>query len=141
MEVEIGEGLLGMGVLGDRSVKKETLKDYARRLSAFYDYLAESETEVKEGMPDEMDRALVRYANLLYASGDLCCEGEKLKAAVEAFHPTFARRGSQGLPRFARALAGWRKLAPMQPALPIPEIILDAITDKFLSEGMTEEFL
>ncbi len=138
---KMGKGVLGLGVLGDSSIKPETLKDYARRVAAFCDFLAESEKMVDFSAASEVDMGLVSYANHLFRRGELAGEGEKLKAAIEAFYPDFSRRGPLGLPRYSRVLTGWRRLAPPQPALPVPELILDVITDILLDEGRIEEFL
>ena len=48
--------------------------------------------------------------------------------------PDFAREGPHGLPRLARALKGWMKMAPNQTRPPMPEAILDAMTDSLLHQ-------
>ena len=46
LEFSHGGFLLGLGMLGDSSEKPETLKDHARRLAVFGDFLAELEKKV-----------------------------------------------------------------------------------------------
>jgi len=130
---------LGQGMLADLSVKPATLKDYLTRLGDLWGYLGDN------GVPfetvQEKDVGLTKYANHLAGEGELCGEGQKLKAAFEALEPDFAKAGAFGLPRLCRALKGWEKLAPTQGRLAIPESVLDLMTDELLATGRAEEAL
>lgn len=62
--------------------------------------------------PAPVDRAMVQYADFLYLQGGAVDTLEKVKAAWEAIHDDYGRRGHVKLPRLARALHCFRRLAP-----------------------------
>ena len=78
-------------------------------------------TDKKKG--PELDAALCEYADHLFLSGETCSYRQKLQAALEYVRPETARDGSLRLPRFKRALKGWRKLSPAQVRLPMIEFL------------------
>ena len=119
--------LLGATLLEDKSVSDDTKRDYLRRVTAFLAYVEQERLSLDTVV--SVDDALTRYANYLYKVGELAGEGEKLKASWEAVHTDYARNGPHGLPRLARALKGWKKLAPSQTQWPMPETVADAIAD------------
>ncbi len=77
-------------------------------------------------------------ANYLFRCGELAGEGDNLKAALQTLYPDYSHRGPLGLLRFSRVLTGWRRLAPPQPALPLPVMNLEAIAERLLEEGRLE---
>ena len=62
----------------------------------------------------------------------------KLQAALEYERPEAAREGKLRLPRFRRALKGWRKLAPAQSRLPMLEFLKSAISGLMIRGGFYE---
>jgi hypothetical protein len=130
---------LGQGLLGDLSVSQPTLKDYLQRVAHFWLFVDEG--AIPAMTTAELDLALCRFADHLFMEGELASEGEKLKAAMEAVYPDYARAGALGLPRFVRSLKGWRKRAPGAKRLPLPEECLDVVTETLLNKGKLGMFL
>jgi hypothetical protein len=123
--------LLEMG-----SVKKAQRLDYAKRLEQFYLFVAHYQLPVSD--EKELDEALCDYADFLYLDGNGHDAGEKLKAALEFERPEASRHGDLKLPRFRRAMKGWRKMAPSQTRLPMIEFIKGAISAVMLDRGWKE---
>lgn len=84
---------------------------------------------------EELDHALCTYADLLYLNGESNNSGQRLKAALEFIRPEAARRGELYLPRFKKALKGWRRMAPTQTRLPMLEFVKSAISGIMMSQG------
>ena len=61
----------------------------------------------------KLDMCFSDYADELILDGEGCHVGEELKAALEYEKPEWMRNGHINLPRFRRAMKGWRKFAPM----------------------------
>ena len=121
LEAKLQSGpTLGQGVLGDRSITTATLRDYAQRLAEFYDYLEVNEIACDFEQGESADSALTLFMNYQFSVGELASEGEKAKAAFEAYHPRFARHGDLGLPKARRALIGWKKATPPKRTYPLP---------------------
>eukprot|EP00439_Symbiodinium_sp_Y106_P085585 s532_g29.t1 len=125
------KSLLEMG-----SVTDATRQDYGNKLSEFYDFAAfhllDTRTE------EQLDVALLEYCDFLYLDGEDSNFGQKLQAALEYERPEAAREGKLRLPRFRRALKGWRKLAPAQSRLPILEFLKSAISGLMIHGGFRE---
>ena len=68
----------------------------------------------------ETDRALVRYMNKCYMSGEMAWKGEKLMAGLSAKAPEFSKFGDMRVPRAWRCLKGWRRLSPGRSRRPLP---------------------
>ena len=122
----------GQGLLGDLSIRKETIVDYTRRLRGFFAFLDERGGSFAESEAQKCDRQLTAYVNRLFAQGEAAPEGDKLKAAIEAFYPDFSRRGPFGLPMMCRALKGWEKHFLPLPNYAMPEVVKDAICDRLI---------
>ena len=133
---KLGEATLGQGSLGDLSVTPEVLKDYCRRLSELWAYLAEHNMSFTT--PVEKDEGLTSFANELFVQGELAGEGQKLRAAFEALEPDLSRHGTLGLPRLRRALQGWERVAPNQRTVGTPEVILDAGLEDMLDRNRSD---
>eukprot|EP00973_Karenia_brevis_P054472 7569986-Karenia_brevis.AAC.1 len=68
LEKEVSKiGTLGQGLLADVSVQKEVLRDYLRRLRAFWNHCEENQLSVER--PEEADLALTHYANQMFKDG------------------------------------------------------------------------
>ena len=115
------------GVLGEKplleahSVTEGTRKDYPAKVQGFMEFARFYMLPIKKG--PELDAALCEYADHLFLSGETCSYRQKLQAALEYVRPETARDGSLRLPRFKRALKGWRKLSPAQVRLPMIEFL------------------
>jgi hypothetical protein len=122
-----------MGILELGSVKEPQRRDYARRLQAFYDFVALHDLPLQT--EKELDEALCDFADHLYLNGEGNDAGQKLKAAIEFVRPEAMRKGELHLPRFKRSLKGWRKLAPSQTRLPMIEFVKSSISAIMLHTG------
>lgn len=89
----------------------------------------------------ELDAALCEFVDHLYLEGEDSSFGQKLQAALEFERPEFAREGRLSVPRFKRALKGWRRLSPTQTRLPMLESLKSMISGIFLKFGHHEEAL
>ncbi|CAJ1446249.1 unnamed protein product, partial [Effrenium voratum] len=118
------------------SVKAPQRRDYARRLEQFYRFVAHYQLPISDEV--ELDEALCDYSDFLYLEGEGHDSGEKLKAALEFERPEAARRGELHLPRFRRAMKGWRKMSPSQTRLPMIEFVKGAISAVMLAMGWKE---
>eukprot|EP00913_Durusdinium_trenchii_P003426 g3173.t1 len=122
-----------MTVLELASVRRSTQEDYLRRLNAFYDFAAFHLLSLKS--LEDLDKALVDYSDTMYLNGEDSHAGDKLKAALEFQRPEGVRTGRLELPRFKRALKGWRKLAPTQVRQPMLEFLKSAVSGVLLRMG------
>ena len=66
---------------------------------------------------------------------------QRLQAAIEYHRPEAAREGQLQLPRFRRALKGWRRLSPTQTRLPMIEFVKSSISGIFIHAGHAEKAL
>ena len=121
------------------SIQEPQRKDYARRLEAFYAFAVRYELDVSQ--EKRLDEALCEFVDHLFLDGEDVNYGQKLQAALEYERPEFSRHGRLALPRFRRALKGWRRLAPTQTRLPMLEFLKSAVSGIFLEEGHREEAL
>jgi len=121
------------------SIKEPQRRNYAKKVDEFYGFVSH------HGLPlsteEHLDEALCEYADELYLNGESVNAGEQLKAALEFDLPTAARGGSLVLPRFKRALKGWRRMAPNQTRLPMLEFLKSSISGVMIAAGHLEEAL
>lgn len=115
------------------SVKEPQRRDYAKKLDGFYGFVAQHQLQIAD--TKALDAALCDWADILYLNGEGCNYGDKLLAALEFERPEFAREGKVHLPRYRRALKGWRRMAPTQTRLPMIEFIKGAISGVLLKRG------
>ena len=91
---------------------------------------------INDQVDSDVDRALTLYANYLAVDcGEHSGEGLKLRAALSAFYPEFAKDGNRRTPRFGRAMRGWLKVAPAQRRRKVPEEAIDCITGELIDSG------
>ena len=122
------------------SVKAPQRKDYSRRLEQFYAFVLRYELPIQN--ENQLDEALCEFADHLFLDGEDLSFGQKLQAAaIEYERPEFAREGRLALPRFKRAMKGWRRLNPQQTRLPMPEFLKSAISAVMVQKGWLEEAL
>ncbi|CAE7763388.1 NHX3 [Symbiodinium sp. CCMP2456] len=112
-------------------------QDYLNKLKGFYEFTAFHQLETRDEA--QLDEALCDYADDQYLNGEDSNFGQKLLAALEFQRPEAAREGRLQVTRFRRALKGWRRMAPTQTRLPLPEFMktsISAIMIRFGSEEM-----
>ena len=85
----------------------------------------------------EVDACLCDFCDLEFLDGKPGSEGDRLRCALEAKHPEFMSSGKLPFPRFKRAIKGWRKHAPTQSRVPLPEDVELAIAGHMRSRGST----
>lgn len=135
MRASLGEKSL----LEAASIKMGQRQDYARRLEKFYSFVIRFQLAINT--VDQLDVALCEFADHEYLNGEGAHCGEKLQAALEYERPEYSRHGSLNLPRFKRAMKGWRRLSPTQTRLPMPEFLKASISAVLIHRGWTEEAL
>ena len=126
----------GHGLLEMASVKEATRKDYLNKLRGFYDFVSFHALSIQDEAG--LDAALCDYGDVLYLDGESCNFGQKLLASLEFVRPEAARAGKLQLPRFKKSLKGWRRLAPTQTRLPMPEFLKSSISGILIHFGKRE---
>ncbi|CAE7038510.1 unnamed protein product [Symbiodinium sp. CCMP2592] len=116
------------------SVKEPQRRDYAKKLDGFYGFVEQYQLRIAD--TSALDAALCDWADILYLNGEGSNYGDKLLASLEFERPEFAREGKVNLPRFRRALKGWRRMAPTQTRLPMIEFIKGAISGVLLKRNL-----
>lgn len=125
-----------MSILEMSSVKEPQRRDYSRRLDAFYEFVGLHQIDIH--LEEGLDAALCDFADHLYLNGEGADAGWKLKAALEFVRPEAMRRSDLFLPRFRRALKGWRKMAPGQTRLPMLEFVKSCISGLMMFAGQRQ---
>ena len=128
-----------MGVLETGSVKDPQRRDYVRRLEKFWEFVQRFSLPHKR--LEELDRCLVDHCDWLYLDGEGSDAGTKLKAAFEAYHIEYLRGNKLVLPRFARSLKGWKKMAPMATRRTLPEALVYALAGWMLANRHSSKVL
>ena len=123
-------------VLEELAVQPATSKDYHRRLDEFWGFAARHRLRVKT--PDELDVALVEYADSMFLDGEGFHVGEKLVAAFESRAIERTSDGVLRAPRFRKVIKSWKKNAPSQSRLPMPEVFMWAVAGLLLARGHKE---
>ena len=118
------------------SVRSSTREEYLRRLRGFYNFVGLHNLPLRSEA--DLDLALLDFSDEMYLNGEDSHAGEKLKAALEFERPEAARNGQLNLPRFKRALKGWRKLAPTQVRMPLLEFLKSSISGVLMKMGEKE---
>eukprot|EP00930_Biecheleria_cincta_P053049 TRINITY_DN38396_c0_g1_i1.p2 TRINITY_DN38396_c0_g1~~TRINITY_DN38396_c0_g1_i1.p2 ORF type:complete len:477 (+),score=104.97 TRINITY_DN38396_c0_g1_i1:122-1552(+) len=134
--------LLSPTILGEVSVKAQTISDYTRRLEDFWGFIEESNQEIA-GIEDHVgcDRAMANFFIHLWGHGEAHYEGELTKSAFEFANPRYARGGDLGLPMSRQALRGWRLKTPSQPTPAIPEEGACAVAGWMHAQGLSDQRL
>ncbi len=86
--------------------------------------------------PSLVDASLVDYFDYLYFSGSMAHEAEKAKAS--ALHCANFLEYPRDLPRTARALRGFRKVAPGSSRFPLPAEIFGALQGQLITSNHCE---
>ena len=93
----------------------------------------------RHGLPSRpataLDEALSDYSDWAYLAGEKAEHGEKLKAALEALHPSMMPPGKLTHPLFVRAMRGWRRAAPSYSRTGYPEGVSHAISGRLAQMG------
>ena len=113
--------LLGRSLTEICSVQLPTLHQYLRHLQVVYRYVEEH--GIQAGSSAQMDAMLTQLFDKLYLDGHPPDLGSKIVAAINCFFPD--AKGS--LPRAARSLKGWARLAPQRTRAPLPWLALMAM--------------
>ena len=98
------------GFLEQAAVQEKTFKRYmgfVRALAAFG-----GGRPLERLSATELDGLMVDWMEDRYCEGGDSNEGAQMLSAVQALWPEFGRLGPQCLPRAARSLRGWSRLAP-----------------------------
>ena len=125
-----------LSILEVSSVKTSTRQDYLNKLRGFYEFTAFHQLETRDEA--QLDKALCDYADVQYLNGEDSNFGQKLLAALEFQRPEAAREGRLQVTRFRRALKGWRRMAPTQTRLPLPEFMKSSISAVMIRLGSEE---
>ena len=75
----------------------------------------------------ETDAVMTDYFNFLFLKGHPAHRGDKVLASFVHHHPGYSRQGNLRLPAAARALKGWRRLAPGSSRNPYPLAVWAAL--------------
>ncbi|CAK0877082.1 unnamed protein product, partial [Prorocentrum cordatum] len=106
------------GFLEWNAVAPETQACYKGALDDFQTFVDLFELPLHAAA--QVDLALMNYADYAWSIGLERAAVLKTYAAYISAHPDFSRKGSLRLPRFCRALQGWRRLGPGQTRPPMP---------------------
>ncbi|CAK0855216.1 unnamed protein product, partial [Prorocentrum cordatum] len=119
-------GTGGPTVLEQESATAKTKEDYERRLERFFGFCSINGLALDTDLL--LEEALAECMDLLFAQGEPCNSGAKLLAAVGHRWPRLHHAGRLlKLPRVAKALQGWRRLAPPVTRAPVPWAAMAAI--------------
>ena len=99
-------------------MRTPTAIDYRRRLELFWGFVRAS--GLLTNTNEQLDQALVEFADLQFFEGKGASDGMKLKAAVVDYDPRLGARWHCLLPRFSRALKAWASAAPGHSRAPLP---------------------
>ena len=123
--------LCGLTLLEAAAVRPTSAESYRKTLQAFTAFC--QSTRSSWGSEEELDAVAVAYLTALYLDGEGSFVGDSLIAALRH---VFTTRTS--LPRTARALKGWRKLAPSRQRLPLPRPAMMAVAGWLMHQGQTQ---
>ena len=110
----------GLSVLEAAAVRPASSANYKRILEAFTVFC--QAVRLTWNTELELDAAVVEFLTAMYLDGERSSQGDSLIAALRH---TFSTRTS--LARAARAMKGWRRLAPPRQRLPMPRPAMMAI--------------
>ena len=100
-------------------LENSAVKDSGRYYAAINEFLSwPSLLDVKLVEDAEVDAACTTWANEQYRLGKAANKGEVLLASIGHCFPEFSSFGSHKLPRFRRALKGWRRRTPARSRRP-----------------------
>ena len=106
-------------VLESLAVSPPVKVDYATRLKQFWGFAQHWGLPLQKDK--QFDDVACDWADFQFLDGEGCHVGEKLKAALDAWATVSRDRGCISMQRFRRVLRAWKKNAPKQSRLPMPE--------------------
>lgn len=106
----------GTGLLESESVNKASRPDYEARYKAFVKFLRGHSIH-ESAECGQIDAAMVDFADELFF------QGKTVSESVAYFDFRFSKDGGGSLPRYRRALRGWKKLGPASSRVGAPEVV------------------
>ena len=106
-------------VLESLAVSHPVREDYARRLKLFWAFA--QHWGLRLITDREFDNVACDWADFQFLDGEGCHVGEKLKAALDAWATISREKGCLPMPRYKRVMRSWKKNAPKQSRLLMPE--------------------
>ena len=126
-------------LLERNAVRGSSDSDYGVRVQAFLQWAGMCSAS-SLGLAS-LQLLILEYFEHLFFLGKDYAEGAKLVAAIAHFRVGLSPRCAQFLPRCARALQGWRLLAPASSRQPLPWLGLMALVGSLLSGNHVAEAL
>ncbi|CAK0803320.1 unnamed protein product, partial [Prorocentrum cordatum] len=115
-------------------LERESVGDHNQRVyqSVLVEFRAFSKTlGLRLKAAQDYDEAAVEWAHHAFFDGGDAQEGTRLKAVLLHYYPRLL--SVAGLPRFSRALKGWRRLVPPRSRLPLPWEVACAVANKLVA--------
>ncbi|CAK0814984.1 unnamed protein product, partial [Prorocentrum cordatum] len=112
-------------------LERESVGDHNQRVyqSVLVEFRVFSKTlGLRLKAAQDYDEAAVEWAHRAFFDGGDAQEGTRLKAVLLYYYPRLL--SVAGLPRFSRALKGWRRLVPPRSRLPLPWEVACAVANK-----------
>ena len=122
---------LGLSLLEAAAIRPRSQANYVQSLVRFTQYCHFLGLTWLDA--DGLDATVIAYMTALYMDGEGVHAGEVLIAALR-----YTLGTALSLPRAARSLKGWRRLAPPRQRLPLPRPAMFAIAGAFLAEGRSQ---
>ena len=107
-----------LSALEQMAVRAPTLRQYQRSIEVFLEWCRRRHMDWTTDA--ELDDRLTLLFDEMYFHGQPAESGSTLIAAIKHGMPAFRRQGAALLPRAARVLAAWRRMAPPRQRLPRP---------------------
>ena len=122
---------VGLSILEASAIRPASQRNYARTLMKFTQFchflgLTWTDTE-------SLDATVITFMTAMFLDGEGVHSGAVLVAALRHLYGK-----AMSLPRAARALTGWRRLAPPRQRLPLPRAAMFAIAGALMAEGRTQ---
>ena len=115
------------------TVRPTTEKRYLGLAADFADWTGNPQWDL---LPvEKIDLMIVEYLEELFYAGYNCNTGEQIVASLIYSSPMLSRLGKASLPRGARALRGFRKLAPGASRAPLPWVGVAAMIGAAFNTG------
>ena len=105
----------GISFLEESAVQPKTVEIYTREYDGFQ---SKCPVKVDKQTDHAVQEKMVRYAHVLFKKGHHVAKAEKFGASFLHFHPEFGKHGRRRIPRFWKALRGFRRRAPTRSRKP-----------------------
>ena len=122
-----------LSVLEDLSVLPITKAKYEADHERFVEFPRQHHLAITD--VGQVDVTMVEFLDQLFLEGEDVAVGQRVVAAWGWTHPSFTKQGDHRLPRAAKALAGWRKIAPGHTRQPMPWMYCALLVTKLLEIG------